>query len=276
MNVSEHHGTCARTVGKALLFLETVSSRDLTFTEKESPRDLVSRADLAIHNLIAQELNPYGVPVVSEENVSSHAAQGSCVGLRWLLDPIDGTTNFANRIPFYGVSLGLMQGAAFVGGAFGMPMSRELFYTVSEDASYLNDARLRACPTTLAASLVGACFSSRASSSTWPREAEFRAFGLINDRSRGCVRLGSAAASICYAAAGKLGASYGINCKLWDVAGALAVARAANCQVLTASANDPLAINFIVGHGDGVVTIQTILKGELGMNGWIQVSHDGA
>jgi len=56
----------------------------------------------------------------------------------------------------------------------------------------------------------------------------------------------------------------------------LAVARAANCQVLTASANDPLAINFIVGHGDGVVTIQTILKGELGMNGWIQVSHDGA
>jgi len=276
MNVSEHHGTCARTVGKALLFLETVSSRDLTFTEKESPRDLVSRADLAIHNLIAQELNPYGVPVVSEENVSSHAAQGSCVGLRWLLDPIDGTTNFANRIPFYGVSLGLMQGAAFVGGAFGMPMSRELFYTVSEDASYLNDARLRACPTTLAASLVGACFSSRASSSTWPREAEFRAFGLINDRSRGCVRLGSAAASICYAAAGKLGASYGINCKLWDVAGALAVARAANCQVLTASANDPLTINFIVGHGDGVVTIQTILKGELGMNGWMQVSHDGA
>ena len=276
MNVSEHHGTCARTVGKALLFLETVSSRDLTFTEKESPRDLVSRADLAIHNLIGQELEPYGVPVVSEENVSSHAAQGSCVGLRWLLDPIDGTTNFANRIPFYGVSLGLMQGAAFVGGAFGMPMSRELFYTVSEDASYLNDARLRACPTTLAASLVGACFSSRASSATWPREAEFRAFGLINDRSRGCVRLGSAAASICYAAAGKLGASYGINCKLWDVAGALAVARAANCQVLTASANDPLAINFIVGHGDGVVTIQTILKGELGMNGWMQVSHDGA
>jgi myo-inositol-1(or 4)-monophosphatase len=274
MNVSEHHGTCARTVGKALLFLETVSSRDLTFTEKESPRDLVSRADLAIHNLIAQELDPYGVPVVSEENVSSHAAQGSCVGLRWLLDPIDGTTNFANRIPFYGISLGLMQGAAFVGGAFGMPMSRELFYTVSEDASYLNDARLRACPTILAASLVGACFSSRASSATWPREAEFRAFGLINDRSRGCVRLGSAAASICYAAAGKLGASYGINSKLWDVAAALAIARAGDCQVLVAQAADPLALSFVVGHGKVVAEIQSTLQAELGITSWTQVADD--
>lgn len=273
MNASDYHGTCARTVAKALLFLETVSQRDLAFTEKESPRDLVSRADLAIHNLISHELEPYGVPVVSEEN-DSQREMVSHPGPYWLLDPIDGTTNFAHRIPFYGVSLGLMDRSSFVGGAFGMPMSRELFYTASEDASYLNDKRLRPCPTSLAASLVGACFSSRASGGTWPREAEFRAFGLINDRSRGCVRLGSAAASICYAAAGKLGASYGISIKLWDVAAALAIARAGDCQVLISQSADPLALSFVVGHGKVVAEIHSVLQDELAIVSWTQVAHD--
>ena len=121
-----------------------------------------------------------------------------------------------------------------------------------------------------------ACFSSRTGGAAGAREAEFRAFGLINDRSRGCVRLGSAATSICYAAAGKVGASYGINCKLWDVAAALAVARAANCKVLTTTASAPLALSFVVGHGDVVGEIQSILQGELGINEWTQVSHHGA
>lgn len=276
MNVGDHHGTCARAVGKALLFLETVSSRDLTFEEKESPRDLVSGADVAIHNLMSQELEPTGIPVLSEEHVESHSGSTASAGLRWLLDPIDGTTNYAARIPFYGVSLGLMQGESFVAGAFGMPSTRELFYTASDDASYLNDARLRPLPSALAASLVGACFSSRATGVAAAREAEFCAFGAINDRSRGCVRLGSAAASICYAAAGKLGASYGINSKLWDVAAALAVARAANCRVLTAKARDSLALSFIVGHGDAVAGIRAILETELGPSEWTQVTDDGA
>lgn len=274
MTGSNHHGTCARAVGRSLVFLETVSSRDLTFEEKESPRDLVSGADIAIHNLISQALEPSGIPVMSEENVESYSGQASGAGLRWLLDPIDGTANYAAHIPFYGVSLGLMRGQAFVAGAVGMPATRELFYTAADDASYLNDTRLRPAPSALAASLVNVSFSSRAGCAAGAREAEFRAFGLINDRSRGCVRLGSAAASICYAAAGKVGASYGINCKLWDVAAALAVARAANCHVLTATASDPLALSFIVGHGDIVGGIQSILQCELGMTEWRQVSHD--
>lgn len=271
MTAYNHHGDCARAVGQALLFLETISARDLTFAEKESPRDLVSTADLAVHNLICQELTPSGIPVISEELTASHTAIAGARGLRWLLDPIDGTTNFAARIPLYGVSLGLMDGEAFRAGAFGMPATRELFYTVTPDASYLNDARLRQDGRSMAGSLVGACFSSRGNGTAQSRESEFRVFGIINDRSRGCVRLGSAGVSICYTAAGKLGATYGIAGKMWDVAAALAIAQAAGCSIITAPAQDPLIISYVVGHGAVVQEIRAILESEIGITAWREV-----
>jgi myo-inositol-1(or 4)-monophosphatase len=268
MNSPIHHGTCARTVAKALLFMETMSSRELTFTEKESPRDLVSAADMAVHNLMCEELEPTGIPVVSEENAASHMLAAQPMAQCWLLDPIDGTANFSARIPLYGVSLALMNGNAFMAGTFGMPATRELFYTVGPEASYLNDARLRPIRKTLATSLVGGCFSSRAKSTQQSRNDEFRLFGMINDRSRGCVRLGSAGVSICYTAAGKLGATYGIAGKVWDVAAALAIAQAAGCRILTAATPDPLATSYVVGQGDVVSEIRAVMRDELGITSW--------
>lgn len=271
MSTFDPHGTCARAVGQALLFLETVSSRNLAFTEKESPRDLVSVADLAIHNLVSQELAATGVPVISEESAAAQAIAIAGADRRWLLDPIDGTTNFAAGIPLYGVALGFMCGDVFDAGAFGMPATRELFYTVSPEASYLNDARLRPDARSLADSLVGVCFSSRRTSTPQMREDEFRVFGVINDGSRGCVRLGAAAVSICYTAAGKLGATYGMAGRIWDVAAALAIARAAGCKIITAPAKDPLAISYVVGHGAVVEEIRSIIEGEMGITSWREV-----
>lgn len=268
MKTFDHHGTCARAVGQALLFLETVSSRDLAFTEKESPRDLVSAADLAIHNLISQELEPTGIQVISEESGVAQSDLIAGAGPRWLLDPIDGTTNFAARIPLYGVALGLMRGDAFDAGAFGMPATREFFYTVSPEASYLNDARLRSDMRSLGGSLIGACFSSRGTITAQAREDEFRVFGIINDRSRGCVRLGSAGVSICYTAAGKLGATFGIAGKIWDVAAAMAIARAAGCGIMTSPTQDPLAISYVVGHGSVVHEIRSVIESEMGITSW--------
>jgi fructose-1,6-bisphosphatase/inositol monophosphatase family enzyme len=93
-------------------------------------------------------------------------------------------------------------------------------------------------------------------------------FGIINDRSRGCLRLGSAGVSICYTAAGKLGATYGIAGKVWDVAAALAIARAAGCRILIAATPDPLAMSYVVGHGDVVGEIHAIVRDELRITSW--------
>jgi len=266
----EYHGTCARAVGEALLFLDNVLTRDLTFTEKESPRDLVSAADIAVHNLICRKLQPSGIPILSEEHAASRAAIPAAQGLRWVLDPVDGTTNFAARIPLFGVSLGLMEGLTFCAGAFGMPATRELFYTVNADASYLNDARLRPERRTLATSLVGACFSSRGRNSQECRDREFRVFGMANDRSRGCVRLGSAGVTICYTAAGKLGAAYAVHSWIWDVAAALAIAQAAGCRVLVAADDGQPSVSCIVGRGEVVEELKGLLQDVLGFTTWTE------
>jgi myo-inositol-1(or 4)-monophosphatase len=267
MNKHDCHGICARVVGEALLLLEAMSSRQLTFTEKESPRDLVSTADMALHNFICQELGKAGGRVLSEESVSPQTSSRSNED-QWVVDPIDGTANYVSGIPFYGVSVGLMAGGQFKAGAFCMPATGELFYTATDDSSYRNDVRLKAAERELAACLVGASFSSRRNSGSWGREDEFHIFQQINDCSRGCLRLGSAGASFCYAASGKLGAAYGVSVKIWDVAAALAVATAAGCRIRIASAADPFSVHCVVGKGSAVDEIEAFLAGTLKISGW--------
>ena len=83
--------------------------------------------------------------------------------------------------------------------------------------------------------------------------------------------MGSAGVSICYTAAGKLGAAYGIAGKIWDVAAALSIAKAAGCRIMTGPAQDPLAISYVVGHGEVVTEIHSILQDELGITSWREV-----
>lgn len=268
MSKQGYHGICARVVSEALLLLEAMSSRQLTFSEKESPRDVVSSADIALHNFICQELAKVGGRVLSEESIAGAQVAPSSTEDEWVVDPIDGTANYVSGVPFYGVSVGLIAGGCFKAGAFGMPATSELFYTAADDASYRNDVRLKAAERSLANSLVGASFSSRSAPGTWSREDEFRVFQRINDSSRGCLRLGSAGASLCYAASGKLGAAYGVSVKLWDVAAALAVASAAGCRVRIAPAANPLFIHCIVGNGSVADEIEAILAKTLKISGW--------
>jgi myo-inositol-1(or 4)-monophosphatase len=263
-----YHGICARVVSEALLLLEAMSSRQLTFSEKESPRDVVSSADIALHNFICRELAKVGGRVLSEESVAGTQIAPSSNEFEWVVDPIDGTANYVSGIPFFGVSVGLVAGGMFKAGAFGIPATSELFYTAADDASYRNDVRLKASERSLDDSLVGASFSSRGAPGPWSREDEFRVFQQINDSSRGCLRLGSAGASLCYAASGKLGAAYGVSVKIWDVAAALAVASAAGCRVRVAPSANPLALHCIVGNGESADQVEAILAKTLKIETW--------
>jgi myo-inositol-1(or 4)-monophosphatase len=77
-------------------------------------------------------------------------------------------------------------------------------------------------------------------------------FQSVNESTRGCLRTGSAALNICWAAAGKLQLAYGFGAKVWDVAGALAVAKAAGCTVLTLFQPNTLILDYCVGSDEAV------------------------
>jgi len=269
MRDSNTHGACAQAVGKAMLLFESFEAKTHEVRQKDTPRDLVSGVDFAIHRLICTELSVSGCKIVSEEDMSTWGQLDDPSQPIWVVDPIDGTTNFISGIPFFGVSVGLMHERSFVAGSFGMPKTKEIFYTVSPSSAYRNDVRLVTPEVQLETSLVGACFSSRPNSILQQaRGAEMAAFQSINDNSRGCLRLGSAGGSICYVASGKLGAAFGLFMRIWDIAGALSVARAAGCQVLIAEAGSLDRLHFLVGSKPIVSQAKTFLAQCVAPESW--------
>lgn len=212
---------------------------------KESARDTVTDVDFLIEKRIINILKPSNYTIVSEETASEYSKKLFQHDPYWFVDPIDGTTNYISHIPFYSCSVGLIGWEGFITGAVAAPEFKELFFCIGKNESYLNGKRLFVESTALKKSLVVACFSGKALS-TETRSKEYAFFGKINDAGRGCLRLGSAALSICYVAAGRLQAAYGVAAKMWDIAGAVAVATGAGCEIHIEQIENSTKVNFVV------------------------------
>ena len=264
MKAERYHGKCAQTLGKAILLFESLISRNLQYREKETSRDTVTNIDLALHSMICRDLAESNIPVFSEEGLPREKTQE----LYWIIDPIDGTTNMISGIPFFGISLGLVESKVFAVGAFGMPATKEIFYTAGPASAYRNEARMRVVEKELRKCLIGVCFSSKGGLGSVSRKEEFQVFQELNDSSRGCLRLGSAGCTICYVASGKLGAAFGVSVKSWDVAASLAIAKAAGCDVRVADGDVPENLHFIAGKGQMMDQIQERLTRAVPMAQW--------
>ena len=213
---------------------------------KESLRDIATDVDVRIERHMTRILSASGHAVVGEEAFAKTPRLPDGNAPFWLVDPIDGTVNFVSGMPFYALSAGLCVGDQFEAGAVSLPAFKELFFTYGDRGSYLNGARLRSFDAELSSSLVGASFSG-IKGDPESRRKQYEAFGRVNDASRGCLRIGSAASMISYTAAGRLQATYGLNAQLWDVAGGLAVARQAGCKIYFSRRPGSSRCDYIVG-----------------------------
>jgi Archaeal fructose-1,6-bisphosphatase and related enzymes of inositol monophosphatase family len=217
---------------------------DFSVKTKESLRDVVTQIDINIESKIKDILKSSNHKIIGEESFVS----GEHIGLEnetfWVIDPIDGTTNMVSGIPFYAISLGLIEKKKFELGAVAIPSQKELYFTF-ENKSCLNNRRLIVVPKKFEESLNACAFSSK--TDDLKRTLEYDVFGQINDSTRGCLRTGAAAVNICYVAAGKLQSAYGINNRIWDVAGALAVAYYAGANIYVEWKEDPSYISYVVG-----------------------------
>jgi myo-inositol-1(or 4)-monophosphatase len=211
--------------------------------QKDSLRDIVTQTDLDIHAVLLERLGATGVPVISEEQqVAPDALPAQC----WVVDPIDGTVNFAHGLPQFAISAGLVAGSEFQLGAVAAPALDELYFTLNSERALLNGRPFTHVHRSPDAALTAASFSAKGSA------AQYALFQQVNESTRGALRSGSAALNICWAAAGKLQAAYGFNAKLWDVAGALAVARAAGCKLVVRHQSGALTLDYIVGSNEVV------------------------
>ena len=182
---------------------------------QKGPGDFVSNADLmAEKNLISflKEARP-DYAFLSEECGELQSVGTS--RLKWVIDPIDGTTNFLHAIPVFALSVALMDGSNVIAGVIYNPVTNELYYAEKGQGAFLmtpsGNRRLRVSGRTkLAHSLVG----SNAFAYPKSRETMSRLAGSVaSTRFNGCTTL-----SLASVAAGQLDAYIACQFKLWDIA----------------------------------------------------------
>lgn len=175
--------------------------------------DLVTAADRASEALIVERLRQLFPThsIVAEEGGGSEASSG----YRWYVDPLDGTTNFAHRIPFFAVSMGLEFEGRMIAGVVYNPVLNEVFAAEEGHGATLNGQPIHVSTTaTLAESLVGTGFP------THKRDANpnIHFYHMLTLRSHGVRRLGAAALDLCYTACGRFESFWEFNLKPWDTA----------------------------------------------------------
>jgi myo-inositol-1(or 4)-monophosphatase len=189
--------------------------------------DLVTDADRAAEEAVLGFIRQRypGHALLAEE---SGASRGS--GVRWIVDPLDGTTNYAHRVPHFCVSVGVEGPDGLLAGAIYNPMLDELFSAARGEGATLNGRPLRASGTlVLAQALMCTGF---------PYDVHQRPEGPVGllrrfiVRAQGIRRTGSAALDLAYVASGRFDGFFEFGLKPWDVAaGALLVQEAGGTMV---------------------------------------------
>lgn len=194
---------------------------------KTSLTDMVSELDRASEALIAAMIlgaRP-GDAVLGEEGGLTGAGTS---GVRWVVDPLDGTTNYLYGYPAWGVSIAAEVDGAAVAGVVFDPTHDELFTAVAGEGSFCNGRRLRVGgPPTLATALVGTGFGYDAAVRARQGAEVAGVLPQVRDIRRG----GAAALDLCWVALGRLDAYYERGLQPWDWAAGMLIAREAGAVV---------------------------------------------
>jgi myo-inositol-1(or 4)-monophosphatase len=227
--------SAARKAGRSLI-------RDFGEVEQlqvsiKGPANFVSNADHKAEEIIFKELSKarVGYGFLMEE-------RGEVVGAdathRWIVDPLDGTTNFLHSNPMFAVSIGLEREGQLVAGVIYNPASDELFTAEKGKGAFMNDRRLRvAARKTLADTLVttGIPHRGREGHPRFLKEVE-----VLMREVAGIRRTGSAALDLAFVAAGRFDAYWEHNLKAWDVAAGLVIVREAGGFVSDLNGGDKI------------------------------------
>ena len=176
---------------------------------KKGPRDFVTKTDKHVEKILIEELSKTkkNYSFLSEEVGSIENKDKDNI---WIIDPIDGTTNFLHGIPHFAICIALESKKEIISGLIYDPIKDEMFYAEKNKGAYLNNQRLRVSNK----NLIDEClFSSN---------HEGVKFSNLNMRYSGCAAL-----DLAYVASGRLDGFFHNKINIWDVAaGALLVKEA--------------------------------------------------
>ncbi len=190
----------------------------------KGPSDFVSAADIKAEKTLRAELQKarprFGF--LMEETGEIAGEDGKH---RWIIDPIDGTTNFLHGIPHFAISIGLEMEGEIIAGVVYNPIVEEMFYAEKGQGAFLNDHRLRVSARTKMTEAViatGIPFHGRPG-----HEPFLKQLGRVMNEVAGVRRMGTASLDLAYVAAGRCEGFWETGLQPWDIAAGILLVREA-------------------------------------------------
>ena len=202
--------TAAREAGK--IIVQAMDHVDKVRLEEKGQNDFVTEIDQAAERIIIEEIhkNYPGHGILAEE--SGHQSGNDYT---WIIDPLDGTTNFIHGFPHFCVSIAVKHLDRLVHAVIYDPIRNELFMTSRGRGASVNDKRVRVSQNpVMSHALIATGFPHRANQ---PVDTYLKTFNEILPKAGGLRRAGSAALDLAYVAAGRVDGFWELGINIWDI-----------------------------------------------------------
>jgi myo-inositol-1(or 4)-monophosphatase len=207
---------------------------------RKGPADFVSSADLQAEKKLRDELHK-ARPDYAFLMEESGAKAGNPESDRcWIVDPLDGTTNFLHGLPHFAISIGLTEGDQVIAGVVYDPIKEDLFYAEKGSGAYLNDRRMRVSGRERLDDVLlatGIPFKGRGGEEQFSQELD-----QAMRQTAGVRRWGTASLDLAYVAAGRYDGFWERDLSPWDVAAGLLLVREAGGYI-TAIDGEPVRLD---------------------------------
>lgn len=216
----------------------------------KAPSDFVSQADLQAEKTLRAELEKArpGYAFLMEESGSSGSDNWAW---RWVVDPLDGTTNFLHGIPHWCISIGLERrladgGSEIVAGLIYAPCVDEMFWAEKGVGAFVNERRLRVSGRREMGEALFATGIPFAAVAPARRLAFARTLGALMPQTAGVRRFGAAALDLAWVAAGRYDGFWELGLKPWDICAGMLIVREAGGYATDTGEGDPRETGAIV------------------------------
>ncbi len=202
---------------------------------KKAPADFVSAADLKAEQVLFEALTKArpGYGFLAEER---GMIDGTDKTHTWIVDPLDGTTNFLHAIPHFAINIALQREGVIVAALTHNPVTNETFWAEKGKGCYLNDHRLRVAARTRldeAVLATGIPFLGHGQHAKFLKELH-----QVSQRVAGVRRFGSAALDLAWVAAGRYDGYWERDLKPWDIAAGVLMITEAGGKITSADGDD--------------------------------------
>lgn len=230
-----------------------------TISSKATINDLVTEADHASEKAIFKVIQQnHPDHFILSEETGSMPTQSN---IKWIIDPIDGTINFANGIPICCVSIGVEENGEMMMGAVYNPFMNELFFAEKGKGAFLNDQPIKVSSKN---DLLTSCLVTGFPYQYLDTEnGPLQIFEKLIRKSIPVRRLGSAALDLCWTAAGRFDGFYEHKLQAWDSAAGFLIVQEAGGTVTDLKGNkyNPYQPGIIASNGQIHDQLLNLLKG---------------